>query len=157
MDYEAFSTEFRKVVNNMSRDQLKLSLERAGVEFAPDIVPASIPKALVNLKNYTNHYNWRKCRTYLIRFLTHRRELKGLKSEKYFTDLMYDEFYSGIENIDFSEGGEMSVTSIKSHLANALWAFACEPYRSEFVAYVADSYNHCDKSGNKKYPQFSEF
>lgn len=154
MDFETFKKELDDDLNRMSRSQLIKALENAGFEFHDDIVPESIPKALVNLKNSTNHYNWKKCRAYLVRFLTHRRELKGLKGESYFTDLMYDVFYKGIDSIQFGQGGEMTIPTIKSHLANALWAFSREPYKSEFMAYVSDSYDYSEKSGNKKYPQF---
>lgn len=158
MDFKTFKEEFDRDMNKMSRRQFLDALKKAGFEFHYEIVPASIPKALINLKNFTNTYNWKKCRNLLIQFLSRKKELGILRHCKYYSEyiqLVYKKYYDMVDEIQFGEGGELSIESVKSHLRNALNTFRAEDYKSEFVAYVADSFDYSEKSGNKKYPQFS--
>jgi hypothetical protein len=152
--YDSLKKEFDEDMNRMSRQQFRDALTKAGFEILPDIVPDSIPKALIVLKNHTNTYNWKKCRNYLLKFLSRKKEIKGFKYHSEYQELLSKKFYDGVDEIKFGEGGEMSIDSIKSHLRNVLNTFRAEPYRSEFVAYVADSYNY-GESGNKKYPELA--
>lgn len=116
------------------------------------LISSNIPKALKILKENAGEQNWSKLRKTFIRFLDIKREIQNLKTFNYLQRLLFREFYTLLEKIDYNKESQMGVESIISHARNVLATLRSEPYRKDFMCYISDSYNTSHVSGNKKYP-----